>query len=227
MPAHFARNCARSAHQSSAVEAAAKECPTPIVMHKRIAGDHSPIPRRDRPQTVVIILKAPNAKSAGQHPDRVDHFTPDQKAEPDTGSPRPSPRPEPFPNPTQTHQVPQCSHNRPRSLRPAHKVRRGPTSPTFGSLAMPEASAPAGPSSPPRRYSTTNLFPRHNHHPLIRRGGEAAVEVVDDHPHVQQCVKTRGTRPSIHYRPHWLIQARSVSSGCYPGIAASIRPSCA
>ncbi len=67
-------SCVVLAHERAGVDAAAQECATPKVMHEAVAGDHRPKPRRNRPQTVIIILKAPDPELFIEQPDRVDQF---------------------------------------------------------------------------------------------------------------------------------------------------------
>ena len=65
------------------VDPAAQERPAAEMVDERVAGDHGPIARLDRPQAVVVVLEAADAEPLVQQADRVDHLAADQQAEPD------------------------------------------------------------------------------------------------------------------------------------------------
>ena len=58
------------AQEPREIHSAANERPTAEMVNKRVARDHCPIPRPDRPQAVVVVLEAADAEPLVEHSDR-------------------------------------------------------------------------------------------------------------------------------------------------------------
>ncbi len=197
-------------------------------MDERVARDHGPIARLDRPQAVVVVLEAADAELLVEQPDRVNDLAADQQAEahqPVDIDAKAMMVPAPVPSePVQLGKAVVAGLD---LLRAADTVGAWAGQPDRG-IAV---SAPSNRRSQPV-VTTVSLFKSRTwlagrrRDPLVDRGRKTTIHVVDDQPHAVHARRYRQSRQSSRYRRRSARKPHRSAAGGSPGTAACIRAGC-